>query len=85
VVKNAGLDIFGFHGLFDQKSRYPKYDNKLFMVPMDIMTLEPEVNLDHLKEAGLDPDNPRRWRHGDRVWRKPWTKRDVDKSPARAS
>ena len=26
------------------------------MVPMDLMSLQPEINLDHLKEAGLDPD-----------------------------
>ena len=26
------------------------------MVPMDLMSLQPEVNLDHVKEAGLDPD-----------------------------
>ena len=25
------------------------------MVPMDLMSLQPEVNLDHVKEAGLDP------------------------------
>ena len=35
-------------------SRYPKYDNKLFMIPMDLMSLQPEINLDHVKEAGLD-------------------------------
>ena len=33
-----------------------KYNNKLFMIPMDLMSLQPEVNTDHLKEAGLDPD-----------------------------
>ena len=41
--------------VLDQSSRYPKYDNQLFMVPMDLMSLQPEVNLDHVKEAGLDP------------------------------
>ena len=25
------------------------------MIPMDLMSLQPEVNLDHVKEAGLDP------------------------------
>ena len=39
-------------------SRYPKYDNKIFMVPMDLMSLQPEINLDHVKEAGLDPNKP---------------------------
>jgi len=32
VVKNAGLDISDFTDYSIQKSRYPKYDNKLFMV-----------------------------------------------------
>ena len=39
-----------------KQARYPKYDNGLFMVPMDLMSLQPEVNTDHVKEAGLDPE-----------------------------
>src|SRR5204863_1934926 len=39
-------------------ARYPKYDNKLFMIPMDLMSLQPEINLDIAKEAGLDPSKP---------------------------
>ena len=62
-----------------QSSRYPKYDNKLFMIPMDLMSLQPEVNLDIVKEAGLDPEKfPT---DGDTLieWAKAMTKRDGDK------
>src|SRR5215468_8562555 len=79
LVKNVGLDLPDFTDYSIQKSRYPKYDNKLFLIPLDIMTLEPEVNLDHLKEAGLDPDKfPE---DGDTLieWAKQMTKRDGDK------
>jgi ABC-type glycerol-3-phosphate transport system substrate-binding protein len=79
VVKNVGFDIGDFSEFSMQKSRYPKYDNKLFLIPMDIMTLAPEVNLDHVKEAGLDPEKfPT---DGDTLieWAKSMTKRDGDK------
>jgi hypothetical protein len=49
------------------------------MIPMDLMSLQPEVNLDHVKEAGLDADKfpP----DGDTLieWAKAMTKRDGDK------
>jgi ABC-type glycerol-3-phosphate transport system substrate-binding protein len=56
LAKNAGLDLADFTELSVERSRYPKYDNKMFMIPMDLMSLQPEVNLEHLKEAGLDAD-----------------------------
>ncbi len=56
LVAKTGLDIADFSASSISASRYPKYDNKMFMIPMDGMSLQPEINLDHVKEAGLDPD-----------------------------
>jgi multiple sugar transport system substrate-binding protein len=55
VVVKTGLDLSDFSESAIKASRYPKYDNGLFMVPMDLMSLQPLINLDHVKEAGLDP------------------------------
>jgi multiple sugar transport system substrate-binding protein len=57
LAKGGGLDLADFSEFSLKQSRYPKYDNKLFMIPMDLMSLQPEVNLDHLKEAGLKPED----------------------------
>ena len=79
VARQAGLDLADFSEFSLKMARYPKYDNKLFMIPMDLMSLQPEVNVDHVKEAGLDPDAfPQ-----DGVtlieWAKAMTKREGDK------
>ncbi len=79
LAKQAGLDLNDFTPFSMQSSRYAKYDNKLFMIPMDLMSLQPEVNLDIVKEAGLDPEKfPT---DGDTLieWAKAMTKRDGDK------
>ena len=51
----SGLDLADFSEFSIKQARYPKYDNGLFMIPMDLMSLQPEVNIDHVKEAGLRP------------------------------
>ena len=79
LSKQVGLDLADFSEFSLNSSRYPKYDNKLFMIPLDLMTIEPELNTDHAKEAGLDPDKfPT---DGDTLieWAKAMTKRDGDK------
>ncbi|QIG50790.1 extracellular solute-binding protein [Nordella sp. HKS 07] len=58
LAAKAGLDLADFSAYSISASRYPKYDNKIFMIPMDLMSLQPEINLDHVKEAGLDPAKP---------------------------
>jgi ABC-type glycerol-3-phosphate transport system substrate-binding protein len=58
LAKQVGLDLSDFSDASLTASRYPKYDNKLFMIPMDLMSLQPEINLDIAKEAGLDPSKP---------------------------
>ncbi|HVM84818.1 MAG TPA: extracellular solute-binding protein, partial [Candidatus Binatia bacterium] len=55
LVAKVGLDLTDFSEYSVKASRYPKYDNKMFLIPLDLMSLQPEYNLDHLKEAGLDP------------------------------
>jgi ABC-type glycerol-3-phosphate transport system substrate-binding protein len=55
LSKQVGLDLADFSEFSLKSSRYPKYDNKLFMIPMDLMTIQPLLNTDHAKEAGLDP------------------------------
>jgi ABC-type glycerol-3-phosphate transport system substrate-binding protein len=57
LASQTGLDLSDFSEYSIKAARYPKYDNKLFMVPMDLMSLQPEINLDHVKEAGLDPES----------------------------
>ncbi len=58
VATNVGLDLADFSELSLTAARYPKYGNQLFMVPMDLMSLQPEINLDHVAEAGLDANSP---------------------------
>ena len=56
LASKSGLDLADFSEFSIKQGRYPKYDNGLFMIPMDLMSLQPEVNVDHVKEAGFDPD-----------------------------
>ena len=57
-IKNTGLDLDDFSSNSLNKCRYPQVDNQICSIPMDLMTLCPEVNIDHVIEAGLDPDEP---------------------------
>ena len=78
VAAQVGLDVADFSAYSIKASRYPKYDNKMFMVPMDLMSLQPEINLDHVVAAGLDPASPPK--NGDDLlaWAQAMTKRDGD-------
>lgn len=79
LITDGDLDLGDFTDLAVNASRYPKYDNKMFMIPMDLMSLQPEINTDHVKEAGLDMSNPPQ--DGDTLieWAKAMTRRDGDK------
>ncbi len=79
LIANSGLDLADFSTTSIAASRYPKYDNKIFMIPMDLMSLQPEINLDHVKEAGLDASKPPM--DGDTLleWAKAMTKREGNK------
>jgi ABC-type glycerol-3-phosphate transport system substrate-binding protein len=58
LIASSGLDLSDFSETSIKASRYPKYDNQIFMVPMDLMSLQPEINIDHVLAAGLDPNAP---------------------------
>ena len=79
LIESSGLDLADFSPFSVQSSRYPKYDNQMFMVPMDLMSLQPEVNLDHVKEAGLDPAKFPEDGKTLLEWAQAMTKRDGDK------
>ena len=79
LAKGAGLDIADFSEFAIKQARYLQYNNGLFMIPMDLMSLQPEVNTDHLKEAGLDPDKFPDDGAGVLDWAGKMTKRDGDK------
>jgi ABC-type glycerol-3-phosphate transport system substrate-binding protein len=78
-ASKVGLDLTDFTDSSMKASRYPTFDNKLYMTPMDAMSLQMEVNLDHVKEAGLDETKPPT--NGDELltWAKAMTKMDGDK------
>jgi ABC-type glycerol-3-phosphate transport system substrate-binding protein len=79
LIRDGDLDLGDFTDLAVNAARYPKYGNQIFMIPMDLMSLQPEINTDHVKEAGLDMSNPPQ--DGDTLieWAKAMTKRDGDK------
>lgn len=79
LAKKVGLDIADFSPFSVSSSRYPKYGNGLYMVPMDLMSLQPEYNTDHAREAGLDPDKFPQDGAGLMEWAKALTKREGDK------
>ena len=78
LIDEVGLDITDFSDLSVTAARYPKYDNAMFMIPMDLMSLQPEINLDHVAEAGLDPNSPPAPGDGLIEWGKAMTMRDGD-------
>ena len=79
LATQVGLDLSDFSEYSVKAARYPKYDNKLFMVPMDLMSLQPEINLDHVKEAGLDPESAPTDGKQLLEWAEKMTKREGDK------
>ena len=78
-AKKAGLDLADFNSFAIDAARYPKYGEGPFMVPMDLMSLQPEYNVDHVKEAGLDPDKFPEDGAALMEWAKALTRRDGDK------
>jgi multiple sugar transport system substrate-binding protein len=79
VAKKVGLDLADFDTFAMNAARYPKYGNGLFLVPMDLMSLQPEVNLDIAKAAGLDISKFPEDGAGLLEWAQAMTKRDGDK------
>ena len=78
LAKAAGLDIADFSDFSIKMARYPAYGNGLFMVPMDLMSLQPEYNTDYVKEAGFDPEKFPEDGKTLLEWAEKLTKRDGD-------
>jgi multiple sugar transport system substrate-binding protein len=78
LAKNAGLDLNDFDTFAMKQARYPQFGNGLFMIPMDLMSLQPEVNLDHVKAASLDPEKFPTDGAGLLEWAKALTQRNGD-------
>ena len=80
LAANSGLDISDFSEFSVNASKFPNYGgDELFQVPLDLMSIMPEVNTAHVEEAGLNVDN---WpEDGDGLieWAKAMTKMDGDK------
>ena len=69
----------GFRRVLDQAGPLSEIRQRPVHDPLDLMSLQPEVNLDHVKEAGLDPDKFPTDGNDLIEWAKAMTKRDGDK------
>ena len=78
LAMDVGLDLADFTDLSLANARYPQFDNGMFMVPLDLMSLQPEINLDHVAEAGLDASAPPATGEELIEWGKAMTRRDGD-------
>ena len=79
LIAKSGLDLADFSEASVNAARYPKYGNQMYMVPMDLMSLQPLINLDHVKEAGLDPNAFPADEASLMAWADAMTKREGDK------
>jgi ABC-type glycerol-3-phosphate transport system substrate-binding protein len=80
LAKTSGLDLSDFSAFSIEKSKFPKYGgDALYQVPIDLMSIVPEVNTAHVSEAGLKIDE---WPDdGEKLieWAKAMTKMEGDK------
>ena len=53
-----GFDLSDFTEQSIQHCRYARADNRLYHLPMDVLSMQVLLNVDHAEEAGLDPSNP---------------------------
>lgn len=79
LITASGLDLADFSESSVKAARYPKYDNKMFMVPMDLMSLQPLLNLDHVAAAGLDASAMPTDEASLMAWAQAMTQREGDK------
>ena len=54
--KQVGLDWSDFSDYSLKETQYPTFDDDYYSVSLDMMAWQTEVNLDHVKEAGLPVD-----------------------------
>ena len=79
LAGEVGLDLSDFSESSLKAARFPQYGNQLHMVPMDLMSLQPLINLDHVSAAGLDANSFPADNAALLEWAKAMTERDGDK------
>ena len=81
LAKSSGLDLSDFSEFSINKSKFPNQGgDELFQVPIDLMSVQPEINTAHVAEAGLKIED---WPMDDGEkfieWAKAMTKMEGDK------
>ncbi len=76
LFAQVAFDLNDFTKQSITASRYPGYENKLYMTPMDAMSLQVLLNTDHAAEAGLDPSKPPKTGDELLAWADKMTKRE---------
>lgn len=74
----VGLDWSDFSATSVEMTKYPTLGAGIYSVPMDLMSLQPLINLDHAVEAGLNPDAPPTNADELLQWAEAMTRRDGD-------
>lgn len=72
----VGLDLGDFSANSLETTKYPTLGSGHYSIPMDLMSMQLEINLDHVSEAGLDPAKPPTNAAELLAWAKAMTKRD---------
>jgi ABC-type glycerol-3-phosphate transport system substrate-binding protein len=74
----VGLDWNDFNATAVEMTKYPKFGDGKYSVPMDLMSLQPLINLDHVADSGLNADAAPT--NGDELieWAKAMTRKDGD-------
>jgi ABC-type glycerol-3-phosphate transport system substrate-binding protein len=75
IMKKAGLDFGDFTA---KELAAARYGGKLGMVPMDAMSLQIELNIDHAQAAGLDINHPPQTGDDLLMWAERMTQRQGD-------
>ncbi len=77
----AGIDfdLSDFSDVSLQASRYEKAGGKLYHMPMDALSMQVLLNVDHAMEAGLDPSAPPQTGEELLAWADQMTVRDGEK------
>lgn len=79
LAQEVGLELDDFVEPILNNGRYPAFGNKLYEIPMDVMTMAFEINVDHAQEAGLDINNPPQTGEELLQWAEAMTVREGDK------
>jgi multiple sugar transport system substrate-binding protein len=78
IMAGVELDLDDFTENSLQASRYQNYGDKLYMIPLDAMSLQVLLNLDHAAEAGLNPEEPPQTGEELLAWAEAMTVREGD-------